>query len=94
MGIYKKDVLAVNGFNHAFTGWGREDSELVIRLYQLGLHRREHPFRAICYHLWHRENCRESLERNDTLMEEIQNAGVVYCPEGLDSLAKEPEEEA
>ncbi len=89
MGIFKKDILAVNGFNHAFTGWGREDSELVIRLFKSGLKRREHPFRAICYHLWHRENGRESLEKNDMLMEEIQNSDIVYCPDGLDRLAQE-----
>ena len=28
MGIFKSDLLAVNGFNEDFLGWGREDSEL------------------------------------------------------------------
>ena len=91
MGLFRKDVVAVNGFNHAFTGWGREDSEFVIRLYRHGLARREHPFRAICYHLWHRENPREHLEQNDRLMAEVLEAGTAYCEEGLDSLDRETE---
>lgn len=90
MGLFRKDVVAVNGFNHAFTGWGREDSEFVIRLYRYGLKRLEHPFRAVCYHLWHSENPRDSLERNDRLMEEIRDAGEYYCCEGLASLTEEP----
>ena len=87
MGIFRKDVVAVNGFNHAFTGWGREDSEFVCRLYKWGLKRTENPFRAVCYHLWHKENSRQGLEKNDRLLEEIQDAGIYYCPDGLDSLA-------
>ena len=87
MGIFRRDVVAVNGFNHAFTGWGREDSEFVCRLYRFGLKRIENPFRAVCYHLWHRENSRQSLKKNDRLLEEIRDAGVYYCPDGLDSLA-------
>jgi hypothetical protein len=29
--LFKKDLVAVNGFNEDFVGWGREDSELVVR---------------------------------------------------------------
>ncbi|MCG8685740.1 MAG: glycosyltransferase family 2 protein, partial [Desulfobacterales bacterium] len=51
MGFFRKDLFAVNGFNQAFQGWGREDSELAARLYNYGLKRREHPFMAMCFHL-------------------------------------------
>ena len=49
MGFFRKDLFAVNGFNQAFQGWGREDSELVARLYNYGIKRREHPFMAVCF---------------------------------------------
>jgi len=52
-GFFKKDLYSVNGFNQDFIGWGREDSELAIRLYNLGLQRREHPFMDINSNLWH-----------------------------------------
>lgn len=94
MGIFRKDVVAVNGFNHAFTGWGREDSEFVIRLFNYGLVRLEHPFRAICYHLWHRENPRDSLEQNDQIMETVRSSGAFYCADGLARLELEREKKA
>jgi len=36
MGFFRKDIVAVNGFNQNFAGWGREDSELAVRLYRYG----------------------------------------------------------
>lgn len=86
LGISKKDVEAVNGFNHEFTGWGREDTEFVIRLFRYGLKRKENPFKAICYHLWHNENSRNKLDRNDQLLEKTNQSESYYCKLGLDSL--------
>lgn len=86
MGIFKKDVLVVNGFNHEFIGWGREDSEFVARLYKYGLKRKENPFRAICYHLWHKENSRDRLADNDALLAHCRNSEDYFCSQGLDSL--------
>jgi len=83
MGFYKKDLLAVNGFNQAFKGWGREDSEIVARLYNFGIQRREHPFRAICYHLWHKENTRQGIDKNDQLLERTMASKLCYCQFGI-----------
>ncbi len=83
MGIFRRDLAAVNGFNQDFEGWGREDTELVVRLYRLGLKRLEHPFMAVCYHLWHAEHDRRSLARNDRLLEAALTSESYYCPNGL-----------
>ena len=83
MGFFKKDLLAVNGFNQAFKGWGREDSEIVVRLYKYGLRRKEHPFKAICYHLWHREYPREQIGENDRLLEQAAASQGYYCRQGI-----------
>lgn len=83
MGFFKEDLLSVNGFNQAFKGWGREDSEIVVRLYQYGIKRKEHPFRAICYHLWHEENERQALDQNDQLLETTIESGRYYCNTGI-----------
>ena len=91
MGIFKKDIEAVNGFNHMFVGWGREDTELVIRLYRYGLKRNDNPFRAICYHLWHPENPRDNLEQNDRIMTGVLKTCAYYCKSGLAQLAKSAE---
>ena len=86
MGLFKKDVTAVNGFNHDFTGWGREDSEFVIRLFRYGLKRKENPFKAICYHLWHPENSRNNLGKNDIILEKAIASKVYFCDSGLNQL--------
>ena len=40
MAFYRKDCLNVNGFNNEFEGWGREDSEFVVRLINSGVKRK------------------------------------------------------
>ncbi len=84
--IFRSDLYAVNGFNEAFKGWGREDSEMVVRLYKYGLKRKEHPFAAICFHLWHPENDRAHLSVNDQLLAQAQAADTCLCAQGLQTL--------
>ena len=83
MGFFKEDLVSVNGFNTEFTGWGREDSEIVVRLYKYGIQRKEHPFRAICYHLWHPENKTDDVVRNDQRLEAAQKSDTYYCRKGI-----------
>jgi glycosyltransferase involved in cell wall biosynthesis len=83
MSLFKKDLLAVNGFNEAFEGWGREDSELAVRLYNYGLKRKEHPFMAICYHLWHSMPSKNMLKKNDELLQKAINSKLYFCPNGI-----------
>jgi glycosyltransferase involved in cell wall biosynthesis len=83
MGIFRSDLLAVNGFNEQITGWGREDSELVARLFAYGLTRLETPFSAIVFHLWHSENSRSSLSENDRLLDETISSGRYRCSCGI-----------
>ncbi|MCP3950848.1 MAG: glycosyltransferase [Desulfobacterales bacterium] len=83
MGFYRDDLLAVNGFNEDFTGWGREDSELAVRLFNYGIKRKSHPFMAICFHLWHPENDRSHLLDNDDLLATAQDSGDYFCKNGI-----------
>ncbi|MCP4024145.1 MAG: glycosyltransferase [Desulfobacteraceae bacterium] len=85
-GVFRKDIFAVNGFNHEFEGWGREDSELVVRLFKYGLKRNENPFKAICYHLWHRENQRNRIKKNDHILENAMASDNFFCNKGLSEL--------
>ncbi len=81
--LYRKDLVAVNGFNEDFVGWGREDSELAVRLYRYGLTRKTHPFRAVCFHLWHEENARDRLEANDELLRGAVDGSGYRCRNGI-----------
>lgn len=87
MGFFRQDLLAVNGFNQEFTGWGREDSEIAVRLFRYGLKRKDIPFGAALFHLWHPENSRQSLTDNDCLLEKALDAESFRCSNGI---IKEP----
>lgn len=84
MAFWRPDVDAVNGFNEAFIGWGREDSEFAQRLLNLGLTRRRLRWGAIAYHLYHRERSRDALDDNDRLLDETRQRRIVRCDAGLD----------
>jgi glycosyltransferase involved in cell wall biosynthesis len=84
MAFWRSDLLRVNGFNERFTGWGREDSELVVRLTNAGVRRRKLKFGGIVYHLWHSEQPRESVARNDALLDDVRRSAVSWCVDGLD----------
>ena len=83
MGFFRDDIFAVNGFNQDFIGWGREDSELAVRFFKYGLMRRSHPFMAICFHLWHKENERGRLDINDKILEKAIYSKGYICSNGL-----------
>ncbi len=82
-GIFKEDLLAVNGFNERFTHWGLEDTELAVRLFRYGLKRKEHPFMAICFHLWHPQPKQKLHPLNKQILEETLKSNSYWCPHGL-----------
>ena len=54
MAFWREDILAVNGFDEDYIGWGTgEDSDIGTRLYHLGRRRKFVYGRAITFHLNH-----------------------------------------
>ena len=54
MAFWRDDIVAVNGFDEDYTGWGTgEDSDIGTRLYHLGRQRKFVYGRAITFHLNH-----------------------------------------
>ena len=88
MAFYKKDCLNINGFNHEFEGWGREDSEFVVRLINSGIKRKNVRFNAIQFHLWHNENSRILLEKNNAMLEDAIHNHIQWCENGINSIEK------
>ena len=88
MAFYREDCLNINGFNNEFEGWGREDSEFVVRLINSGVKRKNIRFNAIQFHLWHNENSRMSLKRNDTMLNDAINNRIHWCENGINSIEK------
>ena len=83
--LYRDAALTVNGFNEAFVGWGREDSEFAARLFASGLKRHDPPFSALVFHLWHPENSRDYLAENDRMLAEAIASRKFHCPCGITS---------
>lgn len=85
MAFWRDDLVRVNGFNEAMTGWGREDLELAIRALHAGLSRRDVRFSALAWHLFHRSKKHDRLDNpNDAVVEATRHSGAVRCELGLD----------
>ncbi len=84
MSFWKKDIVAVNGYNEEIYGWGREDTELVIRLYNTGIKRVFFKLQGIVYHLYHKEYDRSKLLQNDELVQQAITGKKAYCTKGID----------
>ena len=81
--FYRQDCINVNGFNNEFEGWGREDSEFVVRLMNTGIIRKNIRFNAIQYHLWHKKNDIEYLDSNNQLLQNSIHQKHQFCNHGI-----------
>lgn len=84
MAFYKQDALKINGFNESFVGWGREDSEFVVRFLNNGGVMRKIKFSTLAYHLHHPENTRDMLEENHKIYLESIEEKKTWCERGLE----------
>lgn len=84
LGVWRRDLLEVNGFDEVFEGWGYEDSDLAVRLINSGVRRKEGAYATGVLHLWHRENDRRTEGENwDRLQQRIRD-GATRALRGLD----------
>ncbi|QAA80772.1 glycosyltransferase [Aequorivita sp. H23M31] len=84
LSFWKKDFIAVNGYNEAFEGWGREDSELIIRMMNNGVQGRRLRYRGIVYHIWHKVSDQSRFETNDSLQQQAVNEKSKWAERGVD----------
>lgn len=84
LGVWRDDLLRVNGLDESYTGWGLEDSDLVIRLVRAGVHHKSGRFSVPVLHLWHRENDRSNLEENARRLDAALRATHIRAALGLD----------
>jgi glycosyltransferase involved in cell wall biosynthesis len=65
LAIWRSDLDRIDGFDAAFGGWGREDSDLLVRLLRAGVRRKDGGFATGVLHLWHPEADRSQLPENE-----------------------------
>ena len=84
LSMFSEDFYAVNGFDETFHDWGLEDTELVIRLLNLGIKHKRTRYSMLVYHLWHpnRQSDNESVE-NKKLLDRTIKEHRIYTPQGI-----------
>jgi glycosyltransferase involved in cell wall biosynthesis len=83
MGLWRDDLIAINGFDEEYVGWGSEDSDLGTRLYNLGRPRKFVYGRAIVFHLDHPAQDRSHFAEGRERLAETIRSGKTRCVRGL-----------
>jgi glycosyltransferase involved in cell wall biosynthesis len=95
LAIRRSDLERVDGFDAAFSGWGLEDSDIIVRLIRSGTRRKDGRFATGVLHLWHPENDRSRLPENATSLEKVIREDRVRSLRGISTLhANNPAEAA
>lgn len=84
LGIWRDDLVRVNGLDEAYAGWGLEDSDLVIRLLHAGVRHKSGRCAVPVFHLWHAENDRSRLADNQRRLDALLASNAVRATQGLD----------
>jgi hypothetical protein len=83
MSFWRSDFISVNGYNHDFSGWGHEDSELTLRMLNAGILKHNIKFHCVAYHLYHIEQSRSRAASNESLLHRQHALAVTHCPHGI-----------
>ena len=89
-GLWRRDFMAVNGFDETFHGWGHEDADLVLRLAHLGIRRKNGFMATEVFHLWHRENARDTESVNKKRVMQRMETKLVRAEQGLSEKKPDP----
>jgi glycosyltransferase involved in cell wall biosynthesis len=90
LAIRREDLLRVNGFDGTYSGWGREDSDIAVRLIRSRVRCKDGRFASGVLHLWHPENDRSQMTRNDQRLEAVIGSGRIAATAGLSDLTATP----
>jgi glycosyltransferase involved in cell wall biosynthesis len=86
LGVWRADLVAVDGFDGAFSGWGREDSDLFVRLMRAGVRRKDGRAATGVAHLWHPEPDRSALPDNERRLVDALAGGRIQAAQGMSAL--------
>jgi glycosyltransferase involved in cell wall biosynthesis len=87
--FHRADLERVDGFETSFTGWGLEDSDIVIRMIRAGGRRKDGRFATGVLHLWHPDADRARLAENQARLDELIKSDRVRALSGLSALTHE-----
>ncbi len=82
MAAWLTDLYAVNGFDADIQGYGYEDTDIIARLNNLGLKKKFAKFRAVQFHIHHRQ--KEFVKANEQVFR--NNLTITACRHGIRNL--------
>jgi glycosyltransferase involved in cell wall biosynthesis len=86
MGIFKKDLIAINGFDEDYESpGGGEDSDIEWRLKALGnISFYSLKFKAIVFHIYHKVRfAKGAIMPNDIILQQKKEQGFFFCKNGI-----------
>lgn len=86
LAVWKKDLLMIDGFDTQFSGWGLEDSDLILRLIHAGVRRKDGRLATGVLHLWHQPADRSAFTGNQQRLDEVIASRRVRAVRGLSAL--------
>jgi glycosyltransferase involved in cell wall biosynthesis len=86
LAIWRADLDRVDGFDATFSGWGKEDSDLVIRLLHAGICRKDGRCATGVLHLWHPSADRSRLPENERMLARVIESDRVRAERGMSTL--------
>lgn len=86
LAVWRADLDRVDGFDAAYNGWGKEDSDLLVRLLHAGVRRKDGVFGTAVLHLWHPPAERTQLVDNERRLESVVAGDRIRAGLGLSAL--------
>lgn len=86
LAIWRRDLDRVDGFDADYSGWGKEDSDIIVRLLHAGVRRKDGNFATGVIHLWHAEADRAQLTDNERKLEGVVASERIKAQRGLSAL--------
>ena len=89
LGVWRADLDRVDGFDARFSGWGKEDSDLLVRLLHAGVRRKDGAYATGVLHLWHAPADRSRLADNEQRLSRVIETRSVRAEAGISSLERD-----
>jgi hypothetical protein len=86
--FWREDFIKINGYNEDFTGWGMEDSEMILRMVNAGIYGKRLKQKGIIYHIYHKEQDKSFVKRNREIEKITKTSKRIRASKGIDQYIK------
>jgi glycosyltransferase involved in cell wall biosynthesis len=86
LAVWRSDLDRVDGFDADYSGWGKEDSDVLVRLLRAGVRRKDGVFATGVLHLWHPDAGRDQLAANERKLSDIIASDNIRARRGLSAI--------